>query len=108
MTVMNPASWRRGCRGRRRTSEGEWHTANEPRRLTPGKGASFVKTHLKQLQQERDTLPKWDRNFGDLQVQVEQARATLTRGRHRTAEGESMPENTANSERAFQELVRVF
>src|SRR5262249_33256426 len=67
--------------------------------------------HLKQIGIKavaQDALPKWDRNFGDLQVQVEQARATLTRGRHRTAEGESMPENTDNSERAFQELVRVF
>jgi hypothetical protein len=67
--------------------------------------------HLKQIGIKavaQDSLPKWDRNFGDLQAKVEQARATLTRGRHRTAEGESMPENTDNSERAFQELVRVF
>ena len=66
--------------------------------------------HLKQIGIKavaQDALPKWDRNFGDLQAKVEQARATLTRGRHRTAEGESMPENTDNSERAFQELVRV-
>jgi hypothetical protein len=37
--------------------------------------------HLKQVGIQavaQDSLPKWDRNFGDLQAQVEQARATAT------------------------------
>jgi hypothetical protein len=38
--------------------------------------------HLKQIgikAVSQDTLPKWDRNFGDLQAKVEQARAARAR-----------------------------
>jgi hypothetical protein len=59
--------------------------------------------HLKQVAIKavaQDTLPKWDRNFGDLQAQVERTRATAApRGRN------VMPDNADN--KAFQELVRV-
>jgi hypothetical protein len=38
--------------------------------------------HLKQVGIEavaQESLPKWDRNFGDLQVKVEQAKAKARR-----------------------------
>ena len=54
--------------------------------------------HLKQIGIEvvsQDTLPKWDRAFGDLQAQAEQARtaqgATLTRGQLPTAARKEKP-----------------
>ena len=66
--------------------------------------------HLKQIGIEavsQDSLAKWDRNFGDLQAQVEQAKASKTKGQHPDDEEENMPDNTENSDTAFRELVRI-
>ena len=52
----------------------------------------------------QETLPKWDRNFGDLYAQVEQARRA---GAPHPGDRNVMPENTDSSTKAFQELVRM-
>ena len=61
---------------------------HRPRRLylRARPGWAELVPHLMQLGIEavaQDTLPKWDRTFGDLYAQVEKARATLTRRRCR-------------------------
>jgi hypothetical protein len=52
----------------------------------------------------QDALPRRDRDFGELQAKVEQARAIRESA---PREKNAMPDNTDKSARAFQELVRV-
>src|SRR5450755_3850694 len=67
---MTPSSWRKGRPRRRRRRGSDRHMAKEHRRLKLGKRASFVKTHLKQLPQEKET---WEADFRALPKPLEQA-----------------------------------